>query len=285
MRKLFLTAAALVPLILPTLSLADNNARDYIAAPAGTTAMITYWQRSSSNLVYHKGDKVDNSGTTGDIFILRPVHWMNIGPVLADPQMLIIGGNGGNGAASGLADPIVLSTFWAVNNAASKTWLGLTPFITLPIGEYHPHSPGTSMGGNRWVFKPEIGFVQGFGDKFYLDLTASVSLFAKNNNFGRDAAGDKGKLEQDPLYALESHLSYDFNKSFFGAIDYYGHFGGETKVNGTKSDNKLNNHTVGLTGAYGIAPGYQLMLTYTDDISVYEGRKANTFTTRFLHVW
>ncbi len=289
MRRTIFAAVASAMTLLPVAahagppSGAGNNPRDYIPAPVGTTAMVTYWKHISGNKYYANQNKASSgAGISADVFILRPVHWMKVGSLVFDPQCLIIGQDtqvDGGGGATGFSDLVTLAAFWVVNKPERKLWLALTPYITIPIGEYDKNNPGNSPGANRWTLRPEIGLAKGFGENLYLDLTGSVEWFQDNDEY----AGME--LSQNLQYHAEAHVSYDFTKSFYGGVDYYGYFGGETELDGVAQNDKKNNHAIGWTGAYQVAAGQQLMLQWKDDVSVKDGAKANTFMLRYLTAW
>ncbi|MBI5060437.1 transporter [candidate division KSB1 bacterium] len=173
MKKFFLIASV-ITIGMPAItqagppSGAGNNARDYIPAPAGTAAMITYWKHISGNKFYADGDKVsDNVGVSADVFILRPVYWTQVGSLVFDPQLLVVGqdqqvdAGAGGAAATGLADPVAVASFWVVNQPDNKFWMAVSPFFNIPIGEYNKERPAKSrfsetvptgpMEPDRWV--------------------------------------------------------------------------------------------------------------------------------------
>ena len=87
---------------------------------------------------------------------------------------------------------------------------------------------------------------------------------------------------------LEAHVSFDITKSVWISGDYYAHFGGLQTFTlpqfgfndfglGSTSTN-----TFGVTMAFALAPGYQLLLQYRGDVSQRNGPSQNIFLTRFL---
>ncbi|GAB6906821.1 conserved exported hypothetical protein [Desulfosarcina cetonica] len=271
------------------ISSADDDARDYIAAPPGTNVLAIYYKHISGHNAYCDGEKVGSDTNLGmNLGIFRPIFYTNIGPFTIDPQVLIIFGDasldgqdvgGVEYSTSGLADPVLAATLWLVNNPESQTWFGITPFVTVPIGEYD-NDDVLNMGKNRWAFKGEFGFVKGFGD-FYFDLVGNVEFFTDNESY---TSADL-TLEQDPIYTLETHLSYDINASFFVSADYYYHNGGETTVAGTEQDDEQNDHTAQLTLGLKPAPNFQFLIQYGEDIKVENGVKENTFGLRMLYIF
>ncbi|MHB8763117.1 MAG: transporter [Deferrisomatales bacterium] len=286
-----LSGAALALLVAaPGTSLADNDARDYIAAPPGTFLMITYYKHIFGHQMFNDGDVVSKDfNLTQNIAIFRPVYYTKVGPFTIDPQCLIIAGEahadgaglgGAAFSASGLGDPVLLATLWLVDNPEAKTWLGFTPFLTLPIGSYDKDR-ALNLGANRWALKPELGFVKGLAPGFFLDLTAAYELYGDNDDFGSASV----TKEQDPLLTLEAHLSYDVTKSFYVAADYFYHWGGETTVAGVDQKDEQSNHAWQGTLGFGLANNYQLLIQYRNDFLVQSGAKTDTFGVRFLYAF
>lgn len=292
MKKICFIPAAIFVLLTTigiNISSADDDARDYIAAPAGTNAMVVYYKHITGHDTYDDGNKVgSDTNLSMNIGVLRPVFYRNLGSFLIDPQVLIPFGDASlNGpdignvdySTSGLGDPTIASTIWLINDPASKTWLGFAPFVTIPLGEYN-NDRVLNMGNNRWAFKGEVGFVKGFSD-IYIDLTGNVEFYTDNDSY---TSADL-TLEQDPVYTLETHLSYDINDSFFISADYYYHNGGETTVAGVKQGDDQNDHTAQLTLGLWPAKNYQFLIQYGEDLKVENGVKANTFGIRLLYLF
>ncbi len=264
------------------------DARDYIAAPPGTTLFLTYMKSLTANELYNDGNKIGSDFNLDvKVGVFRLVHFTEIFGITVDPQLVMpfsaahldgatVGGN--SFSATGMGDPTILATFWAINNGESKTWLGITPYLTIPIGDYD-EGRALNPGANRWTNKWELGFVQGLGKKTFFDLAGNVEFFGDNKDF----AGDK--LKQDPAFGIESHLSYDISNKFYVAADYVYAYGAETRVGGVDQMDKKDNHTLGASFAFGIGDNYQLMLQYKKDIEVKSGPKMHDFTARFLYVF
>ena len=295
MKKLWIALLLCVSLAVPELSMAAD-ARDYIPAPPGTFLFCTYFRHISATNFYNDGHKLSNNlNLNANIGILRPVYYTSIGkplygsgPFTIDPQALIPFGEqqvdgefvGNNQiSSSGFADPVLLTTFWFVNAPEKKLWVGFTPYLTLPLGTYDRQKGAFNLGGNRWVVRPEIGVVKGFGDRAYLDLIINGEFYTDNDDFGPDGV----KLEQDPLLGFEAHASYDITKQWFVSLVYYYNNGGETKIAGVSQNNEQSNHGIGISFFWGIGDHNQLMLQYRDDFSVKSGPGTNTFGVRWAY--
>ncbi|MFA5810196.1 MAG: transporter [Thermoleophilia bacterium] len=290
MRKLVVAMSMCMVLGFGTQVLADDDARDYIPAPPGTDLMITYFRHTSSNELKGNGKTLSKDfNLTTNVAIFRVVHFTKLGPYVVDPQILIpageahLDGAGVGGAslsATGIADPILAMTAWIVNDPKSKTWFGVTPFLTVPIGEYDKDR-AVNLGANRWALKGEVGYVKGIGEKTYFELIANVEGYTDNKDYTAPGI----TMKQDALLTLESHLSYDISKTMYVAGDYYYHNGGETTVAGVKSNDKQGNHALQASMGFWLSPNHHLLLQYKDWVSVKSGPQSQTFGVRFLYAF
>jgi len=269
---------------------AEGDARDYVAAPAGTKLMAIYYNFQTGNKLYADGEKItDDFNLSANIGILRPVMFVNLGPIVADPQALIpfgslsVDGSAVGGTeiqSTGLADVIITATFWLINKPEKKWWLGFTPYFFLPVGEYDNKRP-INLGENRWKFREEFATVIGLAEKWYLDLYAAGEFYLDNDDYGPESV----RLEQNPAGFLEAHLSYDFTKSFYVAMEYFYKFGGATTIAGADQDNGANNHAGRVTFGFWITDSVQLLLKYRRDFDIENGPKTQSFETRLFYLF
>jgi len=264
-----------------------NDPRDYIAAPEGTRATIFYFKHITGNQRYAKGDKVGtDTNLSMNLGIFRPVYYTKIGSFTVAGNLLLPFGDasldgkdvgGVQNSTSGLGDPTAAAGLWFIDNPKSQTWLGVTQYATMPLGEYN-NIKNLNMGSNRWAYKTELGFVKGFG-KLYFDIYGNVEFYTDNNNY----TIAKSTLEQDPVYCVEGHISYDITKDFFASVDYYYSRGGETTVQGIKNQDEKNDHAAQLSFHYMLTPSNSILLQYKNDLKVENGIKTNTFGIRYAY--
>lgn len=263
-----------------------SNARDYVPVPAGTNIINLYYNHYFGNELYVRDKKVSNSANyTGNISILRPIHYMMLGPFLIDPQAIIPFGevelNGER--SSGLGDITILSTIWLINNEEHKFFFAYTPYLTLPTGPYRKDS-AINLGANRWSTKQEICFGKGFGDKTWFEWVINAEFFTNNTNApGEDDR--KVTASKDPVFGTEAHLSYSLTKDFFVSADYYFAYGGETTLDGIRQNDRKSTHTIGTSFAYMLTSQLQLMLDYQHDLGVQNGIRTNKFAARLAYVF
>jgi hypothetical protein len=116
--------------------------------------------------------------------------------------------------------------------------------LALPIGEYDNESP-LNLGQNRWYGRLGAPIVAQLGPwvpgrRTTLEFIPAVWLFGPNDDY----VGQK--LETDPLFQLEAHLTRDFTQRFWGSLDGAWYTGGQSSVDGV-AGKKLDNLGVGLT--------------------------------------
>ena len=302
MRRIAILVLCLA-LILPSAAFAivKNNARDYIPAPPGTLAILTYYEFVSAQDVFRHGTKIDrNAGLTENVGLLRPIIWFDAGPILMDANFILpfasVSSNSTNAAgaavnrnATGFGDFIWINTFWFVHNNEKKLYVGFTPIFIFPTGNFS-RTRALNLGSNRFSFNEQLAIAKGWevipGHNLYVEGIVQGQFFTNAtgaaNPGGIASTSNFGSLGQSPELAPEAHISYDLTKTMFVAFDYYGQFLSKQSFNGHDLHNPVSTNTLGGTFAYSFAPGYQLMLQYTGDVAVQNGTQNNTFLARFL---
>ncbi|NMC48652.1 MAG: transporter [Desulfovibrio sp.] len=267
-------------------SAGTTNARDYVPLPPGTNIINLYYSHGFGNELYARDKKVsDNANLTSNIGILRPIHYMQLGPFTIDPQAVIPFGevdlNGER--SSGVGDITFLSTIWFVNNMQDGYYFAYSPYVTIPSGPYRRESP-VNLGSNRWSFKQELAAGKRLADKAWLELIVNAEFYTDNI----DAPGADNKpvtSSKDPLYGVEFHASYDLTKEFFVSGDYYFANGAETTLDGVRQNDRTSTHTVGASFFYMLNKQTQLMVDYKLPVAVQNGIKTNSITARLAYVF
>lgn len=273
---------ALLLLLLGPAPLLASNARDYIPLPTGTTLVTLYASHVFGDDLYVDHDKVaTNMDLEATMGILRPIHYMMLGPFLIDPQAIIPVGDISLGGehSSGVGDITLAATIWFIDNRESKFFWAYTPFLTLPTGAYDEDDP-VNMGANRWATKHEMCLGKGFEDSVWLEWVTAVEFYGDND----DAPGDV-TLSKEPVLTSEVHLSYDFTKTVFGSVDYYLAYGGETELDGHDQNDRTTTHTLGCSLATMLTETCQLMLDYKRDMAVENGIRTDVLQARLGFVF
>ncbi|PVZ84059.1 transporter [Serratia sp. S1B] len=256
----------------------DVNAGDYTALPAGTDVAALYYQHGESDGYYVNGDKID-AKSHSDIGILRLIHFTKIGNITIDPQILLpfgtvyntrVGGQHLNDAR-GIADPIIGATFWLINQpqaGVSGRYVGLTPLIYLPVGQYNKHD-SVNLGENRFKYDLQLGWVEplykNWSAEFYQDV-----IFYGNN----DQAGNGSQtLKQHTSYQTQANLRYDFNPKQRVALGYSATYGGKQELDGVDQNTQTKTQQVRFEYQHMLNAKTQLSAQFTSDTQVESGFK------------
>lgn len=105
----------------------------------------------------------------------------------------------------------------------TNTMLGASISVTLPLGQYAGDRL-LNLGQNRFVFRPQVGFVHNWGLWAY-EFTASVFLYTDNNDFFNNQ-----KRKQDPTFAAQTHLIKRFKNRMWTSVSAGYGLGGQSIV-------------------------------------------------------
>ena len=121
--------------------------------------------------------------------------------------------------------------------------MGASVQVSAPSGQYDS-SRAINLGSHRWSIKPDIGLSKTVG-ALTLDFTTSATFYSVNHDY----FGGK-TLEQEPIYAAQAHLSYDFGGGVWAALGGTHYRGGRATVNGDVGEVELSNSRAGLVLAW-----------------------------------
>ncbi|ALU88016.1 quinohemoprotein alcohol dehydrogenase protein [Herbaspirillum rubrisubalbicans M1] len=289
-KRIPLLASVLSVTMLPIAAQAiDVDIGDFVPAPAGTTVGLLYYQHVERTSLYAQGQKAaTDPKLDSDIGIARLVHYTTIGGLAFAPQVMVPFGRedagrdtAALGQTSGVGDIILAAPFWPVNDAASRTYLGIAPYLYLPTGSYD-HNRALNLGENRWKFDLQVGFVKGLTDKWYLELTGDGMVYGKNGDYGSSGATQR----QKPLFQGQSYLRYQFTPAANVFVSLSQTWGGETRINGVDSNDEARERKASIGGSWFILPKTQLLMALGRDLSVENGFKENArINLRLLHVF
>jgi hypothetical protein len=299
----FLVTLAIILLFSGPALAVDDGARAYWKGRAGTQGVsfqyLSLDLQASDSQQFAPGQYIyPNADTDASIFVANYVRHMTL---FNRPSSFSLGIAGGSvdinantnvpsqlvppgitpgvafsQSASGFADPsaqLVVNLFGTPPLKANFDLLDYEPTWTLdtavmlgvPIGEYDDDKL-VNMGLNRWFGRIAFPFKYHFGVftpgyRSSLEVTPSVWLFAENDDFMGQ------KLENDPMWQLEAHLTHDFTPSFFGSLDLLYRGGFQSEVNGVEVGDELDIGNLGFTLSYEV----------TDNLSIRTGFSSNVF--------
>jgi len=256
----------------------DVDPGDYQSAPPGTNVLLLYNQvavRDSAHLE-GAGELEEDTGLTSWVGILRYVYFTEIFGITINPQILVPFGTlqGGELAGvrlndtTGFGDPILASIFWLVERPEQKTWFGITPYVFVPVGSYDD-GDALNLGEDRWRYTLQAGLVQGFGDRFLLDLVADVTWYQEADR--RQVNGTTLTLSQEETWQFQAWLRYQTKPTAHVAFLYSWITGGEQELGGVVNGFATEVHKVGLQYAEFLTPTLQLLGTVGTDLDVEGG--------------
>ena len=115
-----------------------------------------------------------------------------------------------------------------------ETIVGVALVVQLPTGEYKDDKL-INLGTNRYTFRPQLGVVHDWGN-WSIELTGAVYFYTDNKDFFNG-----NKLENDPLYTIQTHLVYTFRPGLWAAAGAGFGYGGESTINGEEKDDRKKN--------------------------------------------
>ena len=165
---------------------ADLNARDFFAAPPGTSLGVLYLPATRAGDFHGPADSTGKADLRVNAVAYRQVYFTDACGTLCTPQFILpfadinarLPGANQRSRERGLGDPQVGGTLFFVNDPASRTYSGLLSLITVPVGEYHSQNPDVSPGANRWGATFVYNYTHGIGENGYWKPTWKPSSMA-----------------------------------------------------------------------------------------------------------
>ena len=235
--------------------------RAYAASPVGLNFLVVAGSRSGGDVlvdpslplddveatVYSAaigaGRTMDVLGRTTLVMAVLPYAWLDATGSVAEEARRV--------ARAGLADPrfkVAVNliggralTAREFASGAPRTIVGVSLAVLPPLGHYE-RSRLINVGANRWAFKPEIGLSQAFS-RWTVEAYGGVALFTANDRFYPGALVRR----QQPIAALQAHVSYTQRPRLWVAFDATWYSGGTTQVDGVAQADLQRNSRVGAT--------------------------------------
>jgi hypothetical protein len=167
-----------------------------------------------------------------------------------------------------------------------KHLVGASLKVVAPTGQYDP-TKLINLGGNRWAFKPELGYSGRFGH-WILDAYGSVWIFTRNPDFfsrNQYVPGTHAQT-QDPILAFETHLSYDFKPRLWVSLDGNFWYGGRTSLDGVENPKTLQKSSrIGLTASFPVTRHQSIKLGFADGAYVRFGGDYKIASVAWQYSW
>jgi hypothetical protein len=227
--------------------------RSYVNTPVGLNFLIAGYGYTEGSVVFSASAPVKDAEVEAHAGFLAYVRaldvWGRSGklglvvPYAEASGSAKLAGQPREREVSGLADPkfrfsVNLYGAPALSLEEFRGWeqdliVGVALEVSPPVGQYDSDKL-LNIGTNRWSIKPELGVSKALG-RFTLELSAAATFFTQNDDF---LGGHT--LEQDPLYAVQGHLVYEFGFGVWAALDATYYAGGRTIVDGVEADREEN---------------------------------------------
>lgn len=306
MRLQFTLAAALIVSSVSLSFAQDLVPRAYVITPVHSNAVVLTSSFFSGDILFEGAAPITDS--TGRIYVstISVYHALNFfgrsANVTASLPYAIgnfrgkVIGTETNAYRSGLVDTVFRFSVNLKGGPAlsppkfrswkQKTLIGLSLKIVAPTGQYDS-TKLINPGGNRWVFKPELGVSRRWAH-WIVDAYGGVAFFTTNHDFfsrNQFSAGTNTQ-SQKPVVAFEGHLSYDVRPRLWASLDCNFWRGGKTTLNGTESPVSLqSNSRVGGTVSAPINFHQSLKFSYSRGAYVRFGGNFQSVSLGWQYSW
>lgn len=136
-----------------------------------------------------------------------------------------------------------------------QTSLGVALELRLPLGEYQEDKL-INLGQNRFGIGPQLGLLHTRGE-WSFELTGSMYFFTDNDEFFNG-----NELEQDPLFAVQTHVVRTFGQDWWMAAGVFYGWAGQTTVNGVSNDDERSNLISGTSVGYRLSATQSMRIGY-----------------------
>lgn len=302
MSRLGLRCACLVGSVLAaatTVSAQEMEPKAYSASPVGATFLVLGASRNTGSVVFDPtlpirdvdariGGVAVGVGTTFGLFgklalasAVLPVAWGKMTGLVGEDARSI--------TRQGLADSRYRLSINLLGNdamrlreyvkAPRRTIVGTSVTVLAPTGQYD-RTRLINLGNHRWAFKPEVGVAVPKGP-WDIDAYLGVWLFTANDDFY------PGGLErtQDPVVALQGHVSYTFKPRLWLAFDGTWYSGGSAQVEGGEPVGAVSNSRVGVTLSLPVGSRQSFKVSYSGGVVVRTGTDFRTLAIGYQFLW
>ena len=167
-----------------------------------------------------------------------------------------------------------------------KMVIGASLTVQTPTGQYDS-ARLINIGEHRWAFKPELGFSRRFGH-WLVDAYGAAWFYTSNDDFFSNAPGSTGpnRQTQEPMGAVEAHLSYDIKPKMWVSVDGNYWYGGKTSLNGIETPTTLQaNSRLGATAAIPITKHQSLKFSYSRGTYTTFGGNFQSVSAAWQYSW
>jgi hypothetical protein len=292
-------AALGIVLCATAVSAQDLEPRAYAAAPVGTTFLVVAAGRSTGSVLTDPSLPIEDvdarvgvvaigGGTIVNLFG-RTALVVGALPIARARATGRVGETIGSVDRTGLGDAraklsINLLGGRAVDvkefaRIARPTIVGVSLSVLAPTGQYD-RTKLINLGAHRWAFKPEAGISHRVSN-WTIEGYAGVVLFTNNDEFYTGSA----LRSQEPILALQTHVSYTFRPRLWVAADGTWYSGGTTTVDGVRKGDLQRNSRIGATMSLPIGRWQSLKFSGSTGATTRFGSDFNTLGVAWQLSW
>ena len=276
----------------------DIEPRAYSNAPIGTNFLVAGYARTEGGLAFDPSlpisdpelevqsavlgyaRVIDIAGQSSKVDLILPYTWLS-GTALLNGEPI-------SREVDGLSDArLRLSTTFmgapALDAAEFAQYrqdliVGASLQVSVPTGQYD-NTRLVNIGTNRWYFRPELGASQALGP-WTLEVAGNATFYTDNDDF---YGGNR--REQEPIYALRSHVIYSFRPGVWASVDGTWFNGGRTSVNDEWNQDLQRNWRAGATLALPLSRHHSVKLYASRGVSARTGNNYDLFGVLFQYRW
>jgi hypothetical protein len=93
------------------------------------------------------------------------------------------------------------------------------------------------------------------------------------------------KLENDPVWQLEAHLTHDFTRTFFASLDVLYRGGFQSEINGVEVGDDLNIGNIGVTLNYQVTDNFAIRTGYSSNVFGDDDLDNSIIRLQFVYAW
>jgi hypothetical protein len=263
-----------------------DGPRSQLLLPIGVNLVVPTYIHLSGNYNFADNILIQDADISSDIYVLSYTRAFSLAghyaQIFVNPIYGSIDGHGTvlnptthlpitlKANESGFADPLISFKYGLIGTPALEVQefaklvqefqLSAFASVSVPIGDYNSDK-NLNLGTNVWALRLGTPMVLPFGvsgRQTFLEFFPSVAFYEDNN----DPTGGARRREQDPLFMIENHLSYNFIPELWGSIDLRYRYGGETTTDGVSDDNKQDVLGGGVSMGYAFTRFFSMQATY-----------------------
>lgn len=284
----------------------DLNPRAYVITPTGSNAVIFTFAHTEGSIELPGGVPITDATSNVNVLAAGYYRGLDFFGRSANFTIVVPYGFGdfkgtvnevpADDRRSGSLDSILRFSVNLIGGPAMKAaemakWrqgilLGASLTVVPPSGQYDP-TRLINWGGNRWAFKPELGYSERWRN-WVLDTYVGGWFFTENSEFfshNMYSPGTNTRSER-PVGAIEAHLSYDVIPRLWISLDANYWWGGQMSTNGVQNpQTEQGNSRVGISASVPITGHQAVKASFSDGAFARYGGNYKAISVAWQYSW